>query len=379
MVRPSSLHRFAVDSPGADFCKGLPKAELHLHVEGSLEPELMFDLAQRNNVQLPYESAEAVRRAYKFQNLQDFLDLYYQGADVLLKERDFEELMYAYLKRATTDGVVRAEIFIDPQSHTGRGVSFATFMGGLEKAMQRAEQEFGISTALIMCFLRHLSVEDAWKTWEEAQPFIDKGMILGVGLDSMEIGNPNENWKEIFSEARKKGLHCVAHAGEEGPPSYVTNTLDHLKVERIDHGVRSEEDPELLQRLVDEQVPLTVCPFSNCCLKVIDKLEDCNLKRLLERGIKVTVNADDPAFFGGYIGENYRATAEALDMSFLQVVTVARNSLEASFGTPEQKAKWLKRLDDYVQSWTPKLFLNGDSAAFSMICQPDVTKTNITK
>ena len=366
-ARSSSMaSTFSVHSSGADFCKGLPKAELHLHVEGSLEPEHMFALAQRNNISLTYPNVAAVRDAYQFANLQEFLDLYYQGTQVLLHEQDFEDLLYAYLQRASADGVVRAEVFTDPQSHLGRGIPFATFMGGFEKAIHRAESDFGISTAIIICFLRHLPVEDAWKAYEKAQPYISKGLIIGVGLDSTEMGNPNERWKDVFAAAKQAGLHCVAHAGEEGPPSYVTNTLDHLPVERIDHGVRSEEDPVLLQRLVDQQIPLTVCPFSNYCLKVIDKLEDCNLKRMLEKGVKVSIHSDDPAYFSGYIAENYRATAEALDLSVEQMVAISRNSIEASFATSEQKAAWLRQLDEYVQSEAPKLAVDDAAAAAAL-------------
>ena len=341
------------ESSLADFVRGLPKAELHLHIEGTLEPELMFELAQRNRVSLPYSSVAAARTAYRqFQNLPEFLDVYYLAARVLQTELDFEELLYAYLERAVSDGVVRAELFFDPQTHTARGLTFDVFMNGFEGAMVRAEETFGISTALIMNFLRHLSVEDAWGTWKEAQPYVQRGLIIGVGLDGAELDNPNEQWKDVFDEARRMGLHCVAHAGEEGPPEFVTNTLNHLKVERVDHGVRSEEDPELLQRLVDEQIPLTICPLSNCCLKVIDGLENCHVKRLLERGVKVTLNADDPAFFGGYIADNYCATAEALDMSIDQVVMIARNSLDASFGTSKQKEAWMMMLGEYVRQLT---------------------------
>lgn len=352
---PASSLFAANNSTGADFVRGLPKAELHLHIEGTLEAEMMFELAKRNGVTLPYQSVEAARAAYQFQNLQEFLDLYYRGSEVLRTEDDFEDLLYAYLARAAADGVVRAELFFDPQTHTGRGVPFAAFMRGFERAMARATEQFGISAALILCFLRHLSVDGAWDVWREAQPYVQSGLILGVGLDSTELGNPNEQWKDIFAEARDMGLRCVAHAGEEGPPSYVVNTLNFLKVERIDHGVRSEEDPELMQRLVDEQIPLTVCPFSNCCLKVVNGLQECNLKRMLERGVKVTINSDDPAFFGGYISENYRATADALNLSMDQIVLIARNSLEASFGTLEEKTIWLNQLDDYVKRSAPEL------------------------
>ena len=341
------------ESSLADFVRGLPKAELHLHIEGTLEPELMFELAQRNRVSLPYSSVAAARTAYRqFQNLPEFLDVYYLAARVLQTELDFEELLYAYLERAVSDGVVRAELFFDPQTHTARGLTFDVFMNGFEGAMVRAEETFGISTALIMNFLRHLSVEDTLGTWKEAQPYVQRGLIIGVGLDGAELDNPNEQWKDVFDEARRMGLHCVAHAGEVGPPEFVTNTLNHLKVERVDHGVRSEEDPELLQRLVDEQIPLTICPLSNCCLKVIDGLENCNVKRLLERGVKVTLNADDPAFFGGYIADNYCATAEALDMSIDQIVMIARNSLDASFGTSKQKEAWMMMLGEYVRQLT---------------------------
>ena len=340
---------FSVNTIGADFCQGIPKAELHLHIEGTLEPEHMFALAQRNGVALPYPDIEAVRAAYQFSNLQEFLDLYYKGAAVLLHECDFEELMFNYLIRAKADGVVRAEVFFDPQTHTHRGVGFAVFMKGFTKAIKRAEKELGISVALIMCFLRHLPPEDALKTWHESQPYVKDGTILGVGLDSSEKNYPPALFTEVFGLAAKAGLKLVAHAGEEGPPEYIVSSLKDLGVHRIDHGVRCEEDEALLDELVKSQIALTVCPFSNLELKVIDKLEDANLKRLLDRGIAITINSDDPAYFHGYIAENYRATAEALGMTQEDVIKVARTSLEASFAPEEQKKMWLDQLDAFVR------------------------------
>lgn len=341
---------FSTDSFGADFCKGIPKAELHLHVEGTLEPDHMFALAQRNSVTLPYSSVEAVREAYQFSNLQEFLDLYYQAANVLVEACDFEELLYNYLVRAKADGVVRAEVFFDPQTHTHRGIQFDVFMAGFTKAIQRAEQELNISVALIMCFLRHLSPEDALKTWHESQPYLGDGtIIIGVGLDSSEADRPPELFTEVFELARTAGLRLVAHAGEEGPPEYIISALKDLGIERIDHGVRCEEDPALLEELAQSQTALTVCPFSNLELKVIDTLASSNIKRLLDRGIAVTINSDDPAYFGGYIAENYRATAEALDMTQDDIVKVARTSLEAAFAPGESKKRWLAQLDLYVK------------------------------
>ncbi len=330
------------DMDTASFIRSLPKAELHLHIEGTLEPEMMMTLAKRNGIDLPFATVEEVRAAYEFSDLQSFLDIYYQGAAVLVTERDFYDLMYAYLERAADDGVRRAEIFFDPQTHTERGIGFPVFMDGFTRAITDAEERWGISAALIMCFLRHLLEDEAIETWHAAEPFTDR--IIGVGLDSGEIGNPPERFARVYALARAAGLHSVAHAGEEGPPAYITAALDSLGAERIDHGVRCDEDPALVDRLVDEGVPLTMCPLSNVKLQVFDRLEDHNLKRLLDRGIRVTINSDDPAYFGGYVLDNYVATAEALDLSREDLVALARNSIEATFLSSEDKAPLLAEL-----------------------------------
>jgi adenosine deaminase len=330
----------------ADFARGLPKAELHLHIEGTLEPEMMFEFAIRNGIELPYPDVASIRSAYSFTDLQSFLDIYYQGAAVLVTEQDFHDLMYAYLERAHADGVVRAEIFFDPQTHTARGVGFDVFMPGFVSAIDRAASELGVSVGLIMCFLRHLPSDDACETWEAAHDYHDQ--LIGVGLDSSEVGFPPDTFEEAYRRARAAGLHAVAHAGEEGPPSYIDGALDHLGVERIDHGVRAEDDDEVLQRLADHAIPLTMCPLSNLALKVVDRLEDHNLKRLMDRGLKVTINSDDPAYFGGYVGDNYVATAEALNLSRAELAAIARNSLEASFASDAAKTQWLAQLDSYV-------------------------------
>lgn len=327
----------------AAFIRRLPKAELHVHIEGTLEPEMMFDLAARNGVDLPYASTEEVRAAYEFDDLQSFLDIYYQAASVLITEQDFFDLMHAYLERAARDGVRRAEVFFDPQTHTERGVGFDVFMGGFRRAISTAEAQWPISAVLIMCFLRHLPEAAAVETWQAARPYVDD--IAAVGLDSGEVGNPPGRFAEAFTLARETGLHAVAHAGEEGPPAYVTGALDALGAERIDHGVRSEEDPALVERLVAEQIPLTMCPLSNVRLRVFDTLADHNLKRLLDRGVKVTINSDDPAYFGGYIADNWIATAEALDLDRDDLVTLARNSIEASFMAQEDKARLLAEIE----------------------------------
>jgi adenosine deaminase len=307
----------------------MPKAELHIHIEGSLEPELIFGLAKRNGVTLPWPSVDALRAAYAFTDLQSFLDIYYAGAGVLLKERDFEDLAMAYLRRAAADHVVRAEIFFDPQTHTARGVSFRAVMDGLTRACLRARTELGVDAELILCFLRHLSEEAAFATLEEALPF--RGRFIGVGLDSSERGHPPEKFARIFARCRELGLRLVAHAGEEGPPEYIRAALDVLKAERIDHGVRCVEDPALVARLARTRVPLTVCPLSNVKLRVFPTLADHNLKRLLDAGLRVTVNSDDPAYFGGYVLENYRAAQAALDLTRDDLRRLARNAIEASF------------------------------------------------
>jgi adenosine deaminase len=324
------------------FIRRIPKAELHLHIEGTLEPEMMFELARKHRLALPYASVEQLRQAYSFSNLQSFLDIYYQGADVLRDEDDFHALTSAYVRRAHADGVVHAEIFFDPQAHTARGVPFATVIGGIHSALEEARRALGITHRLILCFLRHLSAQDAMTTLEQALPHVCA--ITAVGLDSSEAGHPPSKFAEVFARARSEGLLTVAHAGEEGPPEYVSEALDLLQVKRVDHGVRSAEDPALLARLVRDRVPLTVCPLSNVRLRVFDRMEDHNLKRLLRQGLCVTVNSDDPAYFGGYVAENYLAAFRALVLSRADIVQLASNSFEASFLPQAEKEGWLAQV-----------------------------------
>ena len=326
-----------------DYIRQLPKAELHLHIEGSLEPELMFELARRNGVALPYASVEATRAAYAFTDLQSFLDIYYAGAAVLVREADFYDLAMAYFHRAQADGVVHAELFFDPQTHTARGVRFETVLDGLERAARDAWTQLGISSRLILCFLRHLPEADAFATLEQARPHLAR--FHGVGLDSSELGHPPAKFERVFARCGELGLHRVSHAGEEGPADNVRATLDLLKAERIDHGVRALEDPELVARLVRDRVPLTVCPFSNIKLRVFPALAQHNLKQMLDLGLCVTINSDDPAYFGGYIARNFVESAESLGLTRAELATLARNSLEASFVTDEEKAPWLAALD----------------------------------
>jgi adenine deaminase len=314
--------------------KRLPKAELHIHIEGSFEPELMFEIAKRNHIQLSYHNVEEIREAYEFENLQAFLDIYYAGASVLITEQDFFDLTWAYLERASEDGVVHAEIFFDPQTHTARGVSISTVINGIDRALQLAQTRWGLSSRLILCFLRHLDEADAISTLAAALPLRDK--FHGVGLDSSEKGHPPEKFSRVFAQATAAGLFAVAHAGEEGPPAYVWGALNALKVQRIDHGVRSLEDPALMERLIREKIPLTVCPLSNLKLKVVQTLADHNIAVMLEKGVMVTINSDDPAYFGGYIAENYLQTAEALCLSKDQLKKLAANSIHASV-MPEQR------------------------------------------
>jgi len=325
------------------FVRALPKAELHLHIEGTLEPELMFELARRNGVKLPWDSVEATRAAYAFSDLQSFLDLYYAGAAALIQEQDFFDLARAYFERAHADGVVHAELFFDPQTHTARGVAFETVLDGLERACSEAQARWGISSRLILCFLRHLSEEDGFATLEQALPHLAR--IHGVGLDSSEKGHPPSKFEHLFARCRELGLHIVAHAGEEGPPAYIVEALDVLKVERIDHGVRAAEDPALLERLARDQVPLTVCPLSNVKLCVFQRLAQHNLKQQLDAGLKVTINSDDPAYFGGYVAQNYVETAQALGLTRAELKRIARNSLEASFVPEALRLSWFERLD----------------------------------
>ena len=322
----------------------MPKAELHIHIEGSLEPEMIFHLAKRNSLTLAYPSVEALRRAYAFTDLQSFLDLYYVGASVLRTEQDFFDLAFAYLQRAAAENVVHAEVFFDPQTHTNRGVSFATVIAGLEQAMRRAQADFGISSSLILCFLRHLSEDAAFAVLEQALPY--RQHFIGVGLDSSECGHPPEKFARLFARCRELGLHVVAHAGEEGPPAYIHSALDVLHVERIDHGVRCLEDPALVARLARARVPLTVCPLSNVKLRVFTRLAEHNLPALLEAGLCATINSDDPAYFGGSINANFCELFAALPvLGARHAYQLARNSFEASFVDEARKRRWIDQLD----------------------------------
>ncbi|ASK28467.1 adenosine deaminase [Neisseria chenwenguii] len=329
--------------PHTELIRRLPKTELHVHIEGTFEPELMFEIAQRNGVRIPYADADEVRAAYAFHNLQSFLDIYYAGAAVLLHEQDFYDLTRAYLLRCREDNVVHTEIFFDPQTHTARGVAFETVLNGIVRACREAKENWGIGSKLIMCFLRHLPEESAFETLKTALPF--KEQIIGVGLDSSEIGHPPSKFERVFAKARKAGFLTVAHAGEEGPPEYVYEALDLLKVARIDHGVRSEEDDALTARLVAEQMPLTVCPLSNLKLKVVNHLGEHNLRRMLRRGVLVTVNSDDPAYFGGYINQNFIELARELDLDTDEIRTLCKNSFKASFMDETEKSVWCRRVD----------------------------------
>lgn len=332
-----------------EFIRGLPKAELHVHVEGTLEPELAFRLAARHGIELPYATIEELRAAYDFEDLQSFLDVYYAGADVLREAEDFYELARDYLRKAWSEGVVHVEMFFDPQTHASRGVGLATVLEGLTRAQREAEQETGITSRLIVCFLRHLSAEEAMHTLEEALPYRDA--IAAVGLDSSEAGNPPSKFADVFARARDAGLPAVAHAGEEGPPAYIEEALDILQVRRVDHGVRCEEDPGLIARLARERIPLTVCPLSNIKLRVFARIEDHNIKRLLDRGICVTVNSDDPAYFGGYIVANFLALQRGLGLSRAELKTLARNSIEASFLEESAKRRWYGAIDAYTAAY----------------------------
>ncbi len=327
------------------FIRNIPKAELHLHIEGTLEPELMFALADRNRVVLPFHSVEEVRRAYAFENLQSFLDIYYAGAQVLIQERDFYELTWAYLKKAREQNVIHTEIFFDPQTHTDRGIPFAVVINGIHQALEDAQRQLGMTFRLILCFLRHLSAEKAMQTLLEALPF--KQWITAVGLDSSEQGHPPRKFATVFERARAEGMLSVAHAGEEGPPDYIWQALRELKVSRIDHGVRCVEDAKLVEYLAANQVPLTVCPLSNVKLRVFDRMETHNLKRMLDLGLLVTVNSDDPAYFGGYIEENFVAVQKALQLSKDDIYLLAKNSFEAAFLDAEGKRAYFQRLQPF--------------------------------
>ena len=330
------------------FIAGLPKAELHIHIEGSLEPELMFALARRNGDEIPFRSVEEVRAAYSFSNLQDFLDIYYKGADVLRTEEDFCDLAAAYFDRAAADSVTHSEIFFDPQTHTDRGIPFDTAIRGLLAGMDEAGEKHGLTSKLILCFLRHLDEEAAFATLREAEPWLDR--IEAVGLDSSEVGHPPSKFARVFAAAAERGLKRVAHAGEEGPPEYVLEALDILHVDRLDHGNRSLEDPALVDRLVREGMTLTVCPLSNLKLCGVSDMAEHPLDRMLALGLRATVNSDDPAYFGGYVNDNYRAVAAARGLGREQLATLARNSFLGSFLGQEEKAAQIERLDSYVSA-----------------------------
>ena len=330
------------------FIHNIPKAELHVHIEGTLEPPLMFKLAKRNSISLKYTSVSELRKAYKFSNLQSFLDIYYEGAQVLLHEQDFYDMAWAYLKKLARQNVIHAEIFFDPQTHTSRGVSFEVVVKGIHRALQDGKEKLGISSSLIMCFLRHLSVKSAMETLEESIPF--SNMISGVGLDSSEVGNPPIKFKEVFLKARSQGyLTNVAHAGEEGPPEYIWQALNELGVSRIDHGVRSLEDKSLVLELVKKQIPLTICPLSNVKLGVFSSIKEHNLKKLLDSGLNVCVNSDDPAYFGGYMAENLLAVQRALNLTHKDIYLLAKNSFSASFLSEDRKQELISNLDSFVE------------------------------
>jgi len=324
--------------------KKIPKAELHLHIEGSLEPELMFEMAKRNKIEISFKSVDEIRSAYNFYDLQSFLDIYYQGNKVLIKEQDFFDLTWAYMLKCRKESIVHTEIFFDPQAHTNRGIEFGLVINGIHKALLKAEKELGISSKIIMCFLRHLDEESAFKTLDQALTY--KSKIIGVGLDSSEAEHPPSKFERVFKKAMKEGFLTVAHAGEEGPPEYIWEALDLLKVKRIDHGVRCLKDKKLVQKLRDEQIPLTVCPLSNIKLCVFKKLEDHNLKKLLDKGLMVIVNSDDPAYFGGYLNTNLIECQKALNLSMEDVKKLATNSFKSSFLSEDEKKKWIDQINN---------------------------------
>ena len=327
-----------------ELIKKIPKAELHLHIEGSLEPELMFELSERNKIEIPFKSIDEIRAAYNFNNLQSFLDIYYQGSNVLIKQQDFFDLTWAYMLKCEKENIVHTEIFFDPQVHTNRGIEFGLVIDGIYKALLKAEKELGISSKIIMCFLRHLDEEEAFKTLDQALTY--KNKIIGVGLDSSEEGNPPSKFERVFKQAMKEGFLTVAHAGEEGPAEYIWEALDLLKVKRIDHGVQCLKDKKLVQKLREEQIPLTVCPLSNVKLCVFEKLEDHNLKRLLDKGLMVTVNSDDPSYFGGYLNRNMIDCQKALNLSMEDVKKLTVNSFKSSFLNMDKKKKWIDQINN---------------------------------
>ncbi|SHJ53302.1 adenosine deaminase [Aquimarina spongiae] len=325
-----------------EFIKKIPKTELHLHIEGTFEPELMFEIAKRNNKIINYSSVEELKKAYHFNNLQEFLDIYYEGANVLITEQDFYDLTWAYLTKVYSQNIVHVEIFFDPQTHTDRGIAFETVINGIYKALEDSQQEYGITFKLIMSFLRHLDEASAFKTLEEALPY--KDWISGVGLDSSEVGNPPSKFERVFAKALEEGFITVAHAGEEGPAEYIWEALDLLKVTRIDHGNRCLDDENLVQKLVDLQIPLTLCPLSNLELKVVQDLKEHPLPKMMEKNLLVTINSDDPAYFGGYMNENYLETAKALQLSKAEIATLAKNSFTASWLTDQEKEEYILQI-----------------------------------
>ena len=330
-----------------EFIKGIPKAELHLHIEGTFEPELMLKIAKRNNIKSKYKSVDELKKAYAFSNLQDFLDIYYEGASVLIKEQDFYDMTWAYLEKAHSQNVIHTEIFFDPQTHTDRGIKFGTVIQGISRALKDGQNKLGISSRLIMCFLRHLDEAAALKTLKEALNY--KDLITAVGLDSSEVGHPPSKFQKVFARARAEGFLTVAHAGEEGPAEYVWEALNLLKVSRVDHGNHSLDDGKLVQELVSRKMPLTICPLSNLKLKVVDDLKRHPLRRMLEKELLVTINSDDPAYFGGYVNENYLAISRALDLSKEDIVKLAKNSFNASFLDEEKKQQMITKVERYYQ------------------------------
>ena len=326
-----------------EFIKKVPKAELHLHIEGTLEPEHMFELAKRNNVSIPYNNVEEIKSAYNFKNLDSFLNIYYQGSKVLIHEKDFFDLTWAYILKCKEDNIVHTEIFFDPQTHLDRGISFDIVINGISKALDKANLEFGLTSKIIMCFLRHLDEESGFKVLDQALKY--KNKIVGVGLDSSELGNPPKKFEKLFQKARDEGFLTVAHAGEEGPPEYIWDSINLLKVKRIDHGVQSLKDEKLVDLLIKEQIPLTVCPLSNIKLCVFDKIENHNLKKMLNKGLRVMVNSDDPAYFGGYLNKNLTETQLALDLSLEEIKTLIINSFKSSFLKDDKKKEWIDKIN----------------------------------
>jgi adenosine deaminase len=343
LIKPVSPERLP------DLLRGMPKAELHMHIEGSLEPELMFALAERNGLRVPYADVESLRRAYVFNNLQEFLDVYHQGTLVLRTEQDFYDMAWAYLERAAADHVMHTELFFDTQTHTGHGLDAGVVIGGLHRACADAQLKLGMSASLILCFLRHLSETEAFEALEQALPYRDK--LVGIGLASSELGHPPEKFARVFAKARALGFRLVAHAGEEGPPAYIWSALDDLRVERIDHGVQAMKDRALVARLVKDKVPLTVCPLSNLKLRVFPTLAQHNLGQMLDTGLVATINSDDPAYFGGYINQNFTQTFAALGLGAQQAYQLALNSFEASFMEPSVKRACIERLDEFFETF----------------------------